>query len=421
MKLSIPYGNAYLHAELSDDWQIERIEPYETIAAVNPLETVAQAIEKPIGEYRLEDFREARTVAIAINDKTRRVPNEYLLPPLLAKLAGMGFAPQNISLMIATGTHVAMSPEEYPLILPREIIKRYPIYSHDCYDENNLTYLGDTPRGTPVYTNSRYLAADLRIVVGNIEPHQFIGFSGGTKSAAIGLAGKKTIDHNHAMMMHEEAKLGAYERNPARQDIEDIGRMIGVHFAHNALLNGKKEIVECLFGEPAAVMQNAIPRVRDIYQVPVGKLFDLLIVSPGGSPKDINLYQGQKALGHASLVMKDGGTVILAAACPEGTGSRSYEAWITDGKKNSHEDVFAHFKEEGFRIGPHKAYQISRDASRFRVMFISEMPDDFVRQLLLEPMPDLQTALDLALVDLPSDAHIGIIPYANSTIPSLHP
>jgi lactate racemase len=419
MKLSIPYGKTNLEAEIADTWQIERIEPRETLASTSPLELVAAAIENPIDKQRLEAYRSIKTVAIAINDKTRRVPHEYLLPPLLQKLEGIGIGPQNIMLMIATGTHVVMSPEEYSLILPPDIIARYPIHCHDCTDESNLSYLGDTQRGTPVYINSKYLAADLRLVVGNIEPHQFQGFSGGTKSAAIGLAGKKTINHNHAMMMDAEAKLGGYEANPARQDIEEIGRMIGVHFAHNALLNGKKEIVETLFGEPAAVMQAAIPRVREIYEVPVVKPFDLLIVSAGGSPKDINLYQGQKALGHASLIMKDGGTVILAAACPEGTGSASYEAWISDGKKHSHEDVFAHFKAEGFRVGPHKAYQISRDASRFRVLFITEMPPDFVRQLLLEPMPDLQRALDTALVSLPTDAHIGLMPYANSTIPSL--
>lgn len=417
MKITLPYGKIQLTAKVPDSWQIERIEPVETIGASNPLEVVATAIENPIASQRLEDCTGVKTVAIAINDKTRRVPHEHLLPPLLKKLEGMGIAPENITLMIATGTHVVMPPEEYSLILPPEIIARYPIICHDCNDERNLSYLGETQRGTPVYINSHYLAADLRIVVGNIEPHQFQGFSGGTKSAAIGLAGKKTINHNHAMMMDAEAKLGAYEENPTRQDVEEIGGMIGVHFAHNALLNGKKEIVECLFGEPAAVMATAIPRVRQIYQVPVEKPFDLLIVSAGGHPKDINLYQGQKALGHASLVMKDGGTVILATACPEGTGSASYEAWITDGKKQNHEDVFAHFKAEGFRVGPHKAYQISRDASRFRVLFISEMSPDFVRQLLLEPMPDLQAAVNAA--NVPENAHIGIMPYANSTIPMI--
>ena len=142
-----------------------------------------------------------------------------------------------------------------------------------------------------------------------------------------------------------------------------------------------------------------------------------MIVSPGGHPKDINLYQAQKALGHASIVTRENGAIILLAACPEGTGSKSYENWVIG--MNSHQAVLERFKSEGFRIGPHKAFQIARDSVSRRVFIVTEMPSDFVKKLLLRPCPTLDEALALALKDLPSTARIGIMPWANATIPML--
>jgi nickel-dependent lactate racemase len=262
-----------------------------------------------------------------------------------------------------------------------------------------------------------FLEADLRIVVGSIEPHQFQGFSGGFKSAAIGLAGRATIDLNHAMMAHPEARLGSYAANPARQDVEEIGRRIGVHLALNAIVNGDKEIVRVVAGEPEAVMQAGIPLSRQLCQVAVEAPFDLVVASPGGHPKDLNLYQSQKALAHAALVTRDGGTVILVAACPEGAGSQSYAAWMEG--MCSHEEVLARFARERFRVGPHKALLVSRDAVRVRVTLVSGMAPDLVRRFLLTPAASMDETLSLALAELPAHARVGIMPRASATIPSL--
>jgi nickel-dependent lactate racemase len=157
--------------------------------------------------------------------------------------------------------------------------------------------------------------------------------------------------------------------------------------------------------------------VRRFYQVNVSEPFDLMIASPGGHPKDINLYQAQKGLAHAALVTKEGGTIILVAPCPEGTGSDKYEQWMEG--MTSYEAVFERFKREGFRIGPHKAFLIARDANRANVLLVSRMPADFVRRLLLTPVSSLDQALSLAIGNLPSNARIGVMPWANATIPVL--
>lgn len=397
---------------------VQWLAPRDTPAAADPLEAVAQAL---ILSHPPAFGPEGgvRRVAIAVNDKTRPVPHHHLLPPLLTKLEAAGLAPETITLIIAAGTHVPMPPEEFGLVLPPEILRRYPVICHNCEDHSNLVCLGKTQRGVDVWVNRQFMEADLRIVVGNIEPHQFMGWSGGVKSAAIGLAGKEMINANHALMSEPGAELGHYDDNPMRQEVEEIGQMMGVHYALNAILNDHKQIVHALAGDPATVMRAGIPLARRICQVEVAAAFDLLVVSPGGHPKDINVYQGQKALGHASLVVKPGGAIILAMACPEGAGSRAYEAFMADPDMTSYEAVLARYRREGYRIGPHKAFQIARDASRVRLMTVSDMPADFARRLLLNPVGSLDEALALARRDLPPHPRVGVMPVANATIPAL--
>ncbi|MBN1965472.1 MAG: nickel-dependent lactate racemase [Anaerolineae bacterium] len=415
--LLIPYGKHHLALTLPDDYPVTVIAPQDVPAALDPLAAVARALDEPVGGVSLADFAGVTLAAVAISDKTRPVPHEFLLPPLLARLQDLGLPPEVITLLIASGSHAPMPPQEFGRVVPGSVTG-YPVFSHDCDDEN-LAYLGHTARGTPVWANRRFVEADLRIVVGSLAPHQFMGFSGGVKGAAIGLAGRQTITRNHALLTDPGARLGEYDGNPARQDVEAIGHMMGVHFALNAILNRDRQIAAVLAGEPVAVMRAGIPQARKIGQVAVDGLFDLVIASPGGAPKDLNIYQAQKALGHAALITKPGGWLILAAACNEGTGSATYERWLAEHQPTSHADVIAQFTREEFRIGAHKAFQISRDAVNRQVRLVSELPPDFVRKLLLTPAESLQAAVVEALAALPPDARIAVMPQANTTVPVL--
>jgi nickel-dependent lactate racemase len=354
-------------------------------------------------------------VAIALADKTRPVPHAELLRPLLAELCALGVAPERTTLIIGTGAHPPMAPDEFARVVPADILSAYPVCCHDVDGRAGLVHLGETGRGTPVWANRRFVEADLRIVLGIVEPHQFMGFSGGAKGAAIGLAGRETIDRNHALMAEPGARLGCFDGNPARQDVEEIGRLAGIHCVLNAVLNDRLEIVTVLAGEPGAVMAAGIARVRALREVRVPVPFDLVIASAGGHPKDINLYQAQKALAHASLLARDGGTLILVAACPEGTGSPGYERWMAG--MGSYEAVLERFQREGFRVGPHKAYLVARDAARVRVRLVSEMAPSLVRALLLTPAPSLDAAVAEALADLPPGGRVAVMPSAVATIP----
>ena len=415
MKFQVPYGRTFQTAFIPDQYHIERIDPPDIPAAEDPVGMVYRALENLVGDVNLNEFRNAASVAIAINDKTRPVPHHQLLPPLLEKLAALGIPDSSITFYVAVGTHMPMPADEFPAILPSEILNRYRVVSHDSGNSDKLKYLGDTLYGTQVWSNKAYAESDFKIVVGNIEPHQFAGFSGGVKTAAIGLSGLETINHNHALLTHSRSQLGKYGTNPVRQEIEDIGEKICIQLALNAILNQDKEIVHVLAGDPVAVMQSGIGLSQQVCQVCLPEYYDLVIASPGGHPKDINLYQAQKGIAHAALVTKPGGRIVLVAACPEGTGSQHYEDWMIG--KLTYQEIIERFNDEDFRIGPHKAYQIARDASRVHLMFCSEMSEDFSKSLLLNPVKDLQSAVDLALMNLKPDARIGVMTHASSTIP----
>jgi nickel-dependent lactate racemase len=412
--IPIPYGKTQLELRLPDNLDVTVLEPRDAAPAPDP----ARAVREAVDSVDWPHFAGARSAAIAINDKTRPVPHDLLLPPLLERLESIGITHERITLIIASGCHTPMTPDEYPGILPADILARYRVISHNVEDEGNIVRLGLTKHKTVVSVNRAYFEANLRLVVGNIEPHQFVGFSGGAKSAVIGLSGWDTINGNHRMMTHANATLGRYDDNPVRQDIEDMGRIVGIHLALNTVLNRQKQIVRVFCGTPAQVMHAAIPLVRQVYELPVEKPFDLIIVSPGGYPKDINIYQAQKALGHAALVSRPGGAIILAAACAEGSGSRKYENWVAkiDPGDDPHQTVIDWFTREGFSVGPHKAYQIARDSLNRRVIWITDLP--YPAHFLFEPAPTLDDALSRVLGQY--GGRVGVIPYANATIPVLN-
>jgi nickel-dependent lactate racemase len=201
-----------------------------------------------------------------------------------------------------------------------------------------------------------------------------------------------------------------------RQDLEEIGKKVGIHFTLGTLLNEQKNIQSVYFGDPILVMKQAIPDVKEMYGVAVPEPYDLVIASPGGMPKDINLYQAQKGLTPAAQITKDGGWVVLLAACPEGSGSKKFEDYVT--QKESHQAIIQQFKDGFFEVGPHKAYQFAQAAVRINFVVISDLPPENLKKWHLTPSNPalLNSLLAWILSSSPERARIALLPNATHTM-----
>lgn len=413
LNYSLPYGSSSLTLKYSHLNEYNIILPNQVASISDPSLTVNKVLLEPLDEINLKNIK-GNKIGIAINDTTRPVPNDILLPPLLEFLLNHGANKANISFFIASGTHRQTDLQEVEHIFPSKISSQYSIYRHDCNDNENLIHLGETTRHTPVYVNKHFFEMEIKIVVGNIEPHHFMGYSGGAKSAAIGLAGRETIRLNHSHLLEKDSLIGNYENNPTRLDMEEIGDKIGITAALNVVLNAEKQIVEVFWGSPRAVMQAGIPVSRRVCQKKIGQLYDLVVASPGGYPKDINLYQAQKAITHVSMVTREGGTIILVAECREGLGSKEFEEFL--GHSASPKEVVEKFRKSSFEIGPHKAYQLALQANQNRIILVSSMESAIVQKTHLDYSQTIADAMKLVDGTLSPYAKKAIVPYATNTM-----
>jgi len=362
-----------------------------------------QAHQKPKNQIR---------VGIAINDKTRPVPYSELLPLILNPLFALGIVDAQINFFIANGTHV---PDNKSLsgFLKENILNRYRFYQHDCVDNKNLIHLGVTTRNTHVLINKDFYNCDLKISIGNIEPHHFAGFSGGYKTVSIGLAGMQTINENHKLLLDPCSVAGVYNENPVRMDIDEIGKLSGLNYCLNCIMNEHKEIVSIIFDKPDSVMEIGIPIVKSIYMVDVPKKYDYVIASAGGYPKDINFYQAQKALTNAAKICCDGGTIILLAECREGIGSDVFENYMETFSNPT--DIISDFICSPFQIGRHKAFLVARLLSKHHIAIHSSLDEVKANLLLLENISDLKFYLDNLLT---KESTVAFIPNAVVTVPN---
>ena len=415
-RIKIPYGKDFLSYEFNNEYSFDQILPNENIVSRKQgQEIILKALSNCIGKDEKMLFSDPECkIAIAVNDPTRPTPNNPLLPPLLKKIKNLGIPSENISLFIATGTHKELNKNDIDELLSPEIAKKYRVKVHDCDDSNKLEFLGHSTSGTPIYINKYYYLHDIKLVVGQIEPHHFMGFSGGVKSAVIGLGGRKTIEENHNKIIHPKAIMGIFYSNPMRKDVEEIGKIIGVDIAFNVVLNFKKQIISAFYGDPYQVMHKGIESSASVFRVDSNGEYDLVIASPGGYPKDINLYQSQKAITHACTFLKKNGVIILAAACSDGSGSKTFENYFQG--KHTWLEIINSFKKQKFRVGPHKAYQLALQLKDHPIILISEMKPKNVRAILLKPARDISEAISICKDLLPETPRIAVLPYATHTL-----
>jgi nickel-dependent lactate racemase len=413
VRISIPYGDGNLPLDVPDANLLAVVQPGlsggETRPPTEAEESaeVRRALAEPIGAPRLRELAAtARSAVIVVSDITRPSPSHKLLPALLEELARM--KPEDISILFALGGHRGHSSEERVRLVGEEVAAS-GVRLLDL-DGSRCRPVGVTSRGTRLEVFEPYLEADLRICTGNIEYHYFAGFSGGAKAIVPGLCSSSTIRDNHSMMLAPTAKAGIIQGNPVREDIDEAGGMIGVDFILNVVLDERKRILRAVAGHYLAAHREGA-RIYDArFSATIDGEADVVIASPGGRPKDINLYQAQKTLDNVGGAVRKGGAVILAARCDEGFGQRAFEDWMLG--MATPQALVDRIQRE-FVLGGHKAAAIAGLLNRAEVFLVSELPDDAVRKMYMHPFNDLQDAVDAAFARYGKRARVLVVPHGN--------
>jgi len=319
VEVTFAYGTSGLVVELPDQ-RTTLVTPDYPPPAPSPGATVRTALRSPLsGPPLRERVRSGQTVAIAVCDGTRPQPRATVVRAVLEELEGL-VRPDDVVVLVATGTHRANTTPELQDMFGNEVLAAVRVVNHDARDPTSLTWVGHLGRDVPVWLNSEWLAADVRVTTGFVEPHFFAGFSGGPKLVAPGLAGLETTLrlHDASHIGHPEARWGIIDGNPVQDDVRAIAAATGVTFALDVTLDREHNVVEAFGGDLLPMHAAACRSVRRTAMRAVPSPFDVVVVSNAGFPLDQNLYQSVKGMSAAAQVVKPGGTIICVAECRDG-------------------------------------------------------------------------------------------------------
>ena len=412
MRFALGFGTVSQSVEVPDENIINVLLPNEIGVSVKGEQLVIEALKSPIGTPRLSEIvKPGEKVVIITSDITRPVPSCKIIPHVLEELDGAGIKPEDITIVFALGCHRKQTQEEMKKLVGEEVYNKILCIDSDPEDCVNL---GTTEMGTPVDITKVVALADRRICIANIEYHYFAGYSGGAKSVMPGVSSRKAIQNNHSRMVLPEAAAGQIEGNPVRKDIEEAIKYAPIDFIVNVVLDEHKEIIKAVAGHYITAHREGCVFLDLMYRKEISELADIVIVSQGGAPKDMNLYQTQKALDNAKHAVKKGGVIIVVGSCKEGLGEHVFEEWILSAP--SAKSMIERIKVD-FQLGGHKAAAIAMVLEDADIYLVSEMDADLVRNIFLMPYGTVQEALDAAFVKMGSGASVLVMPYGGSTLP----
>lgn len=412
MRLELGYGTGVQAVEIPDKNLSGVLMANELEHERRGADAVRYAVEHPIGAPRLRELaKPGQKIAIVTSDISRPLPSYELLPFVLDELYAAGCSSNDISVVFGLGVHRKQTEHE-----KRELAGELAYSEVRCVDSDpdDCVHMGDTPHGTPVDITRVVAQADFRICLGNVEFHYFAGYSGGAKAIMPGVSTAAAIQSNHSMMVSPDACAGKLDGNPIREDIERAGDICGIDYIVNVVLDEHKKIVYAVAGDRIKAHRDACAYLDRMYRKPISARADIVLVSQGGAPKDVNLYQTQKALDNAKYAVRPGGTIILIGACGEGLGSAKFEEWLTK-SPDAHSMVERIGRD--FQLGGHKAAAIGMVLEFAAIDLVSEMDEEFVKKIFLNPQPSAQAALDAAFAKYGPDATVLVMPFGGSTLP----
>jgi nickel-dependent lactate racemase len=414
--LDLGYGESVLRVRVAQRNLLGVVKPNDVEMASDENSEIESALSNPIGTPRLSEIADkGERVAIIASDITRPSPSSKLLPRLIEELSAGGVSLADIRVIFALGAHRKHSAEEMKQLVGESVFSRVTCVDHRA---DNCIDVGHTRSGTTVEVFKDIPEYDVLVCTGNIEPHYMAGYSGGLKAILPGVCSRNTIEQNHRMMTQPGSRAGKIDGNPLRGDINDVSNLVDVDMIVNTIQDDKRRIVKVVAGDPIMAHRKGAEYSDMIYKVKVAEPAEIVITSPGGFPRDINLYQAQKALENARQATKPGGIIILVAECREGSGDPMFQEWLSEA--SSPDEVVDRISRR-FVLGGHKAAAFASVMQEHQVYLVSSMSAELVNRMHFKAAPTAEKALDEALHDLGGDAQILVLPEGNDTLPVIEP
>ena len=361
---------------------------------------IGAALDAPIASPPVDELvSNDDSVLIVVSDATRATASAQVVNLLVRRLVQCGVSPSRMAVIFATGIHRAVTEKEKLELLTPFIVQRLQVLAHDAYDPTKLTAFGTTESGVTVELNSKLKEFSRVFLTGGITFHYFVGFTGGRKSICPGLASAKTIEATHMLALDFETggrragvKTGALDGNAVHEECERVAALVAPAFSINTIVDEKKRAMKLFCGDWKAAHRVACDYYLDHYSAPVPEKRDIVIVSSGGFPHDINLIQAHKALDMAALACNDGGMIILLAECSDGLGRPDFLKWFDENDARA----LAARLVNGYEVNGQTAWALLTKAERFRVCLVSELPPDQVRKMRMVPVRTIEEALEHA-------------------------
>lgn len=412
MRVHLEYGRDGLEVELPDRSVVGTLSYRSVPPLAHPERALLDVLENPTGAPSLAQLAAGRRDAcILICDVTRPVPNELMLRPLLRILEDSGIPRERILILIATGLHRPNEGDELVEMVGRFIVDNYRIENHHGQRLVEHTCLDDSPRGVPIWLDTRYLRADLKIATGLIEPHFMAGFSGGRKLICPGIAALETVKvwHSPAFLEHPRAAAGILDGNPVHEENTWIARRAGCDFIANVVLDAARQPMKFVAGDMEQAFLEGCQFVRELVVDSVPEPVDIVVTTSAGYPLDTTFYQAIKGMGAALPIVKPGGTIILAASLTEGIGSPQFcslfqeHASLPEFMEKIRGDYFVMDQWQLEKMG-----QVCRQA---KVRVVSGgLPAETLDRLFVQSAPSVEAAVAEALEEYGPGAKIAVIP-----------
>jgi len=414
LTFKLPYGKGEREVTMPRRGWVGTFLPNKTVGEGREADLIWSALQNPIGTPRLGALvQQGQRIVIITSDMTRPCPNDKLLPPLLKELEDAGADLEQITVVMALGLHRPMTEAELRLSVGAEVYDKVRVINHDI---NDVVYVGTTSRGTHVEVFREVVEADFRICLGNVEFHYFAGYSGGAKALIPGTASERTVTENHSHMVKDTAVAALIDGNPVREDLEEAAAMVGIDFILNVIVDEHHRIVDAAAGDVIQAHRALCRRLAAEGVVQLPAKVDLALVSAGGDPKDINLYQAQKALDNCASVVRPGGVIILVAECGEGYGSKVFQQWMTSGKAPG--ELLADLRRQ-FVLGGHKAAAISKVSTSAEIILVTSSVLAEEKMVGMTVTGSLEGALRRAEEILGPDYTYAVFPLGASTLPQV--